>query len=249
MSLFSSTTGKVLGLALGGALLWGASTVFMKRTNGSSSKTMTVTAPNGLFLRAQPSQSSDRLALLQNGDQVTLQESGIAGDGLGGGWSKVVSQGNTGYVSSDWITDAQVSSSALSPSSPASPEPQPSSPGASDPSDPGTQPAPSTPSASLGPMYLTDPLVLVPGKHYRARLALNSFMEKAAPASAIASQFQGLGFSNVVAYMDSGSLPADWPSEMRANSSGAKTAWVEGDFQGQTATRVDRPAQIDKAWT
>lgn len=257
MSIFSSTPGKVLGVTLGGIFLWGVASVLLKKSAAaSSSKTMTVTAPSGLFLRANPSQQADRVALLTYGEAVTVVTQNIPGDGLTGGWTKVAVDGKTGYVSSDWISDAQISSSPLPTPAPGA-TPANSVPGSapSDPGAPGNGAAPPSPPLAPPPMasspaYLTDPMVLVPGKHYRARLALNSFMEKAAPRDTLASTFAGIGFSNVQAYMAPNELPADWPAEMAGPAPGAgKTAWVEGDFQGQTAQRVDKPSQIDRAWT
>jgi hypothetical protein len=95
------------------------------------------------------------------------------------------------------------------------------------------------------PNYLGDPSTLQQGQRYRAKLELTGF-QSLASAPMIAQQFQTLGFSNPIVYMDSSQLPADWPA-LTAVGATANSRFVEATWSQPTNT-IPRPPQIQLAW-
>jgi hypothetical protein len=116
------------------------------------------------------------------------------------------------------------------------------------PSDPSFVPLPQAliPQIAPGtPNYLGDPSTLQQGQRYRAKLELTGF-QSLASAPMIAQQFQTLGFTNPIVYMDASQLPADWPALTTTNAT-ANSRFIEATWSQPTNT-IPRPPQIQLAW-
>lgn len=93
---------------------------------------------------------------------------------------------------------------------------------------------------------LPNPTPLVQGRRYKARLELSGF-EALASREMVKSQFESLGFANVVVYMSANELPPGWPQLALANVT-SRSRWAEGTWN-QASQSIARPPQIQNAWT
>lgn len=185
-------------------------------------------APSGLMIRSSPSASAKALGSIPQG---TIVRAGVSL----GGWRRVHYQGVKGFSSSAFLFD--VAPTTLdAPSSSPSPLPAPA---------PVVSPSSASPSSLV---LLGNPLVLAPGKKYRARLALTGMAANPSLGTRerIASQFADLGFSNVQVFMDASELPPDWPAAYRSPASAGATRWAQGTSSG--ALSAPKPPEIDTAW-
>lgn len=107
---------------------------------------------------------------------------------------------------------------------------------------PGTVMQPQIPSG----LILENPALLIQGQRYKARLQLSG-LQGLAPRDTVKNTFQGLGFSNVVVYMNRGELPTGWPQAALTNADNG-SRWAEGTWNAPSQT-VTRPPEIQNAWT
>ena len=96
------------------------------------------------------------------------------------------------------------------------------------------------------PVDLGNPMQLQQGHHYRARIELDPVTGLLANSSAVASQFQSQGFTDVQIFGPDDQLPADWPL-MTVVAKDKNTYYGQGTWGGQTGP-VPRPPQIVMAW-
>lgn len=96
-------------------------------------------------------------------------------------------------------------------------------------------------------MLLPNPAPLQQGRRYRSRLELGALESGLATPERIRSQFETLGFSNVVVYTALNQVPPGWPAQALASATG-RSRWVEGTWN-QASQLVDKPSQIQNAWT
>lgn len=102
-----------------------------------------------------------------------------------------------------------------------------------------------TPQLQSG-VLLPNPAQLIRGQRYKARLELGGF-ESLASREMVKNQFESIGFSNVQVYMTPAELPPGWPQGALANITN-RSRWAEGTWN-QSSQSVNRPAQIQNAWT
>lgn len=93
-------------------------------------------------------------------------------------------------------------------------------------------------------VLLTNPVALVKGRNYRARINPSGLVATLASQSAIASKMQGAGFSNVQVWDSPSQLPSDWPSGYKKPLSGGDTYWGQGTYSGDT-TSQSKPDWIE----
>ena len=108
-----------------------------------------------------------------------------------------------------------------------------------------SQPPPQEP--QMSGQLLPNPAPLRQGARYRSRLELGAFQVALATPERIRSQFETLGFSNVVVYTAANQVPPGWPPQALANAT-ARSRWVEGTWN-QPSQTVARPSEIQNAWT
>ena len=109
-------------------------------------------------------------------------------------------------------------------------------------------PAPPAQPQNMGSgQLLPNPAPLQQGRRYRSRLELGAFEAGLATPERIRSQFESLGFSNVVVYTIPNQVPAGWPPQALANAT-SRSRWVEGTWS-QLSQTIARPSQIQNAWT
>ena len=117
--------------------------------------------------------------------------------------------------------------------------------------NPGTPgfPPPVTPDPTMQPsgQLLPNPAPLRQGARYRSRLELGALEAGLATPERIRSQFESLGFSNVVVYTMLNQVPPGWPPQALANATG-RSRWVEGTWN-QPSQSIVKPPQIQNAWT
>ena len=111
----------------------------------------------------------------------------------------------------------------------------------------GSMPPSSPQNVNMPGQLLPNPTPLQQGRRYRSRVELSAFQANFATPEAIRSQFEGLGFTNVVVYVSPTQVPAGWPPQALANPS-ARSRWVEGTWS-QTSQTIPRPPEIQNAWT
>ena len=135
-------------------------------------------------------------------------------------------------------TDAAVAAAIAAAQAAFANIPVPASPGST--VDPGPQMQPSG-------MLLPNPAPLRQGARYRSRLELGALEAGLATPERIRSQFESLGFSNVVVYTMLNQVPPGWPPQALANATG-RSRWVEGTWS-QPSQSIAKPPQIQNAWT
>ena len=106
----------------------------------------------------------------------------------------------------------------------------------------GTMNPPAAPSGAI----LPNPVPLIQGRRYKARLELSGF-ESLASREMVKGQFESLGFANVVVYMTPNELPPGWPQQALANVT-SRSRWAEGTWN-RASQSIARPTQIQNAWT
>jgi hypothetical protein len=102
------------------------------------------------------------------------------------------------------------------------------------------------PIPSVLPTDLGNPVPLKQGQHYRARIQLDGLTALAATPTAVAQQFQGMGFTDLHVYGASDQLPANWPAGTVIAPSNS-TYYVEGTWGGAD-TQLPRPPEIVYVW-
>ena len=106
---------------------------------------------------------------------------------------------------------------------------------------------PQQPSGQMSGQLLPNPAPLRQGARYRSRLELGALEAGLATPERIRSQFESLGFSNVVVYTTAAQVPLGWPPQALANATG-RSRWVEGTWN-QPSQSIAKPPQIQNAWT
>ena len=114
---------------------------------------------------------------------------------------------------------------------------------------PGAPMQPPPPQAANGQMsgqLLPNPAPLQQGRRYRSRLELGALEASLATPERIRSQFETLGFSNVVVYTAPSQVSPGWPQQAFANVTN-RSRWVEGTWS-EPSQMVAKPSQIQNAW-
>jgi hypothetical protein len=130
-----------VGDALAGALSGSIPTPFTAEPSTPSASSATVTAPNGVKLRAQPNENSAQKTMLSRGTSLTVIKTGYPPTAAAPkGWTQVrTASGVEGYVTTEWLSISTPTSSTSGNTSTSS---------AIVPAAPGTTTKPTTSSSS-----------------------------------------------------------------------------------------------------